>query len=252
VQLVSLQQGFPGLSAWQDIPFDAAIVWSGIGERLLRNLGFHGQIVACKHPWYLARKIHNDVEVHARPRQSNETIDVLYIGQIFYDTGFENTGYGATLDLTCDIFEQALAVDSRIRIILRPHYNDRHDDVAKHFASKLPADRFAVRRGNDLHNDISDAAVVIGDNSTALEEALLMGRRVVQIRSFAEDLFDLCTVSNRCVRAQNGDELLDAVNAAVAEIHTHAHAGSIYTMDETFGKYPLASVFLRSMVTGHE
>ena len=180
IRTVCMQQGLPTLDCWTLPVCDTAIVWSQLGNQLLSQRGWvPEQVVVSRNPAIPTAETALALR-HSRRRTlglADNDFCVLFLGQVSSDMTFRVAGYIET----CRMVGLGLSYAKRSRpvvVLLRPHYRDKRRETERALRKDVPS--IAVSQRTRLYDDIAAADVVISMYSTAMEEAYLMGRPIVQ------------------------------------------------------------------------
>ena len=181
IQCVSVQQGLQQGYVAKMPNCTAAVVWSRIGSTYLGKDGFHGRpIIIARNPSTPRPEV---TEVFRKKRRSDlglaaDDVCVLLLGQV----STEHLDFGDGYHRTCELVGQGLSIavrSGRVVPFLRPHYRDRAgetDGVLRQYGLST----MLRSESASLQEDIAAADVVLGMDTTAMEEAYLMGRPAVQ------------------------------------------------------------------------
>jgi hypothetical protein len=181
IQCVHVQQGLQQGYLAKMPNCTAAVVWSRIGSAYLEKDGFLGRpIIIARNPSTPKPEV---TETLRKKRRSDlglakDDVCALVLGQV----STEHLDFGDGYHRTCELIGQGLSIAARSgRVVpfLRPHHRDlagETDGVLRQYGlSKLLRSESA-----SLQEDIAAADVVLGMDTTAMEEAYLMGRPAVQ------------------------------------------------------------------------
>ena len=192
IQCVYLQQGLPPVYLSSMPNVTAAVVWSRLGSAILEKNGFIGRpIIIARNPSIPVPKMVDTLRTKRRKDLGLRAGDlcVLVLGGIWTDYVYTERG---DLDYrrTCELLGRGLSIaarSSRVVPFLRPHYRDLAGETERALRQhELPI--LLLSRNAPLHEDIAAADVVLSQDSTAMEEAYLAGRPVVQI--VAEECYE--------------------------------------------------------------
>jgi hypothetical protein len=186
VENLYLQTGLPGGGNWRVPACDTAVVWTRLGEYLLRLNGWHRtQVFQADCPslpkssslreWRTARR--NALGI------AESACCVLVLGSVPVDSGrFADDNFLATTETIATGLSQATRRRSFVPF-LRPHPADSDKVTERLLRPSLPSLR--VSRSAPLFEDLAAADLVISECSTAMEEAYLIGRPTLQVAAQA-------------------------------------------------------------------
>jgi hypothetical protein len=181
IHCVYMQQGLP--ASWLSIlpNCTAAVVWSHLGSATLRANGFSDRpVIIARNPSIPEPEIVATLRTRRRKELGLAAGDlcVLVLGQKSVDQVFVGKGYRET----CNLVGRGLAIavrSGRVIPFLRPHYGDLTGETERALRQhELPI--LLMSKDSPLQEDIAAADVVLSMHSTAMEEAYLMGRPLVQ------------------------------------------------------------------------
>jgi len=206
IQCVFLQQGLQG-GYFAKVPnCTAVVVWSRIGSTYVGKDGFRGRpIIIARNPSTPKPEVTETLRKKRRSELGLAADDIcaLLLGQVSTEYADLGDGYRRT----CEVMGQGLSIAARSgRVVpfLRPHYRDlagETEGVLRQYGlSKLLRSEAA-----SLQEDIAAADIVLGMDSTAMEEAYLMGRPIVQTLAEGVDAYDFALLGVPVVRSP--DEL---------------------------------------------
>lgn len=180
IQTVSMCQGIPS-AVWGFPSTDLALVWSRLGESALQNHGWNDRtIIIAKNPSIPSAEELAILRSSGRKRLGLDDKDycLLIIGQLSSDQVFQVKGYHAT----CAIIARGVAqvADPAIVPVLRPHYRDSVGETER-ILNREGIPLLKVSQGAPLMEDIALADIVISMHSSAMEEAYLAGKTIIQV-----------------------------------------------------------------------
>lgn len=190
---------------------DSAIVWSPLGDQLLRRGGLDGQAIhVAANPTLPSLSEHLRLRQEGRRHRgvANADIVVLILGQKSEDQVFKVAGYPETVGIIGAGLNAVCRKEDTV-VALRPHYNETSPETEGILKGK-GLKNLAVWREAPLQEDLACADLVVGMHSTAMEEAFLAGKPVIQVYAgHAEPEVDFRVLG--CPLARSAKELAGLV-----------------------------------------
>jgi hypothetical protein len=204
IHCVYVQQGIQGSRLFAMTNCTVAVVWSPLGRAALKAAGFNDRpVIIARNPSIPGPEIVETLRVKRRKALGLAAGDlcVLVLGGTTGEHAHADPeGYFAT----CGLLGRGLAIavrSGRVVPLLRPHYADLAGETERALRQyELPI--LWVSKGTPLHEDIAAADVVTSMGSTAMEEAYLMGRPIIQAAAEGIELpFDFRVLGAPFVRS---------------------------------------------------
>jgi len=216
VPVICLQKGIPVGGPWK-IPFaDHFIVWSRLGYNMLKTHGWPiNRINICNYPYSIPD---DGIEKIRRQRRAELSLDfqdvcILAVGQpsvewgIYHDEGSAKSFEMMAVGLS--------AMEKRgYKIILRPHPADNKKENEKLFV-KEGFHNLIVSGGVasevSIQEDIAASDIVVGYNSTSMEEAWLMKKPTIQVVPESSPI----SIDFRCIGAslaRSAEQLIEIIS----------------------------------------
>lgn len=210
ISTVYLMPALPS-AAWGFPICDTAVVWSPLGKKALQELGWgEKEILTAGNPTIPLPNQCRALRKVARAQRglAEREFLILVIGQPSCDRGFVVDRYAETwaavgkgLGTICN--------ENEVQVALRPHHSDGKAET-EGFLRSRGLGKLVVWREAPLLEDLACADLVVGMHSTAMEEAFLAGKPVVQVYAGdAEPEVDFRILG--CPLARNAEELAEIV-----------------------------------------
>ncbi len=181
ISTVLVQQGLPNGSLYRNTTCDCAVVWSGLGERMLRQCGWAESHIAIAVNPMLPSEEERRLLRERRRAELNlgaEEPVVLFLG----GKSVDRTLAWETYPGMCRAFAEGVSRTPgarRPRVLFRQHPTELAPETERILrASGVDP---MVSRGASLVEDIAAADVALSTGSTALETAYLMGLPIADV-----------------------------------------------------------------------